>query len=163
MSISSHDNILLLQNLLKDHPLLQLRPQDFKYIFNKELERMHNNRFHYKSNLMVMNKEILKTFANIKSDMMHHDSSKIGSLDQNNIQTPSDSGNFKSFETSLEEKQNDFKQLMSKSTPKEIDFTDKTLDTPFTQNDYENNMSRREAELSKIMMSQRKNKTSKRG
>mgnify|MGYP001434731562 CR=1 FL=1 len=58
MSISSQENMALLRNLLKDHPLLVTNPQQFHFVFKKELERLHSTRFHYKSNLMAMNKEI---------------------------------------------------------------------------------------------------------
>ena len=70
MSIASEDNIDLLRNLLKNHPLLISNPREFHFVFKKELERLHTNRFHFKSNLMAMNKELLKTFTDIKAEMM---------------------------------------------------------------------------------------------
>jgi hypothetical protein len=74
MSITSQDNIDLLRNLLKEHPLLISDPIQFQSTFQNELERLHSKRFHYKSNLMLMNKDILKTFQNIKSTMIQQSS-----------------------------------------------------------------------------------------
>ena len=70
MSITSKENTDLLRNLLKDHPLQLADPRQFHEIFQNEMERIHSNRFHFKSNLMLMNKEILKTFQSIKSEIM---------------------------------------------------------------------------------------------
>ena len=70
MSITSKENTDLLRNLLKDHPLQLADPRQFHEIFRNEMERIHSNRFHFKSNLMLMNKEILKTFQSIKSEIM---------------------------------------------------------------------------------------------
>ena len=67
MSITSKENIRFTSNLLKDHPLQFADPRQFHEIFQNEMERIHSNRFHFKSNLMLMNKEILKTFQIIKS------------------------------------------------------------------------------------------------
>jgi hypothetical protein len=161
MSISSQENMALLRNLLKDHPLLVANPQQFHFVFKKELERLHSTRFHYKSNLMVMNKEILKTFSDIKADMMREHQMVRQNQKQRKPREihPNNNGvNLKIFEKSLEEKQRDFDKLMNKEKPKEIDFTDKSRDSPFTQNDLEYNMSQREAELAKIMQHQQKNK-----
>ena len=164
MSIASEDNIELLRNLLKNHPLLISNPREFHFVFKKELERLHTNRFHYKSNLMTMNKELLKTFTDIKAEMMteHQEVRKQAVQRQQKPREvhPNDNENvsLKIFEKSLEEKQRDFDNLMNKEKPKEIDFTDKTSESSFSQNDYDFNMSQREAELAKIMQGQQKNK-----
>ena len=76
MSILSQENTDLLRNLLKDHPLQLADPRQFHEIFQNELERIHNARFNYKSNLMLMNKDILKTFLNIKNKMIQQQTSQ---------------------------------------------------------------------------------------
>ena len=174
MSITSQDNIDLLRNLLKDHPLLISDPTQFQSMFQNELERLHNKRFHYKSNLMLMNKDILKTFQNIKSTMIQQreqQSSQQSSQqrEQQREQQPgqpqreihpnkNENINLKIFEKGLKEKQTDFNNLMAKKKPKEIDFSDNPPEHPVSQSDYDYNMTQREAELAKIMQSQQQNK-----
>ncbi len=165
MSIASEDNIELLRNLLKNHPLLISNPREFHFVFKKELERLHTNRFHYKSNLMVMNKELLKTFTDIKAEMMR-EHQEIRKQATQRLRKPrevhpnnNENVSLKIFEKSLEEKQRDFESLINKEKPKEIDFTDKASESSVTQNDYDFNMSQREAELAKIMQGQQKNKS----
>ena len=167
MSITSQENIELLRNLLKDHPLQLADPRHFHDIFKKELERIHTNRFNFKSNLMLMNKEILKTFQIIKGKMIQESNrqqSAPSQTEQQSIQqreihpNKNENINMKIFEKSLKEKQSDFNNLMNKEKPKEIDFTDKKADSIMSQSDFDHNMSQREAELAKIMQGQQQNK-----
>jgi len=184
MSITSQDNTDLLKNLLKNHPLFLSNPGQFQSIFQNELERLHGNRFHYKSNLMLMNKVILKTFQNIKINMIQQQiknneqpgqSGQPGQPGQSGQPgQPGQSGqhhsyreihpnknenvNMKIFEKGLKEKQTDFNNLMAKKKPKEIDFSDNPPEQPVSQSDYDYNMTQREAELAKIMQSQQQNK-----
>ena len=65
MSITSEKNKSMLKGLLLEHPLLKLNEQEFNMVFEKEVKRLHQNRFSYRSNLIDMNKELLKTFQEI--------------------------------------------------------------------------------------------------
>ncbi len=174
MSVTSKENTDLLRNLLKDHPLQLADPRQFHEIFQNEMERIHSNRFHFKSNLMLMNKEILKTFLNIKNRMTQQQHTQQQHTQQ---QPPSrqshqpppqhrdiqpnknENINMQIFEKSLKEKQQDFDNLMNKEKPKEIDFSDKRRESSISQSDYDHNMTQREAELAKIMQSQQQNKS----
>ena len=165
MSITSKENIDLLRNLLKDHPLQLADPRQFHEIFQNEMERIHNNRFHFKSNLMLMNKEILKTFLNIKNRMTQQQQppsrqTQPQQQQHRDIQpNKNENINMQIFEKSLKEKQQDFNNLMNKEKPKEIDFSDKRHEPSISQSDYDYNMTQREAELVKIMQSQQQNKS----
>jgi hypothetical protein len=166
MSITSKENIDLLRNLLKDHPLQLANPRQFHEIFQNEMERIHSNRFHFKSNLMLMNKEILKTFLNIKNRMIQQQqppprqSHQQPQQQHRDIQpNKNENINMQIFEKSLKEKQQDFDNLMNKEKPKEIDFSDKRREPSISQSDYDYNMTQREAELVKIMQSQQQNKS----
>jgi hypothetical protein len=166
MSVTSKENIDLLRNLLKDHPLQLADPRQFHEIFQNEMERIHSNRFHFKSNLMLMNKEILKTFLNIKNRMIQQQqppprqSHQQPQQQHRDIQpNKNENINMQIFEKSLKEKQQDFDNLMNKEKPKEIDFSDKRREPSISQSDYDYNMTQREAELVKIMQSQQQNKS----
>ena len=165
MSITSKENIDLLRNLLKDHPLQLADPRQFHEIFQNEMERIHNNRFHFKSNLMLMNKEILKTFLNIKNRMTQQQQPPSRQTQPQQQQhreiqpNKNENINMQIFEKSLKEKQQDFNNLMNKEKPKEIDFSDKRHEPSISQSDYDYNMTQREAELVKIMQSQQQNKS----
>jgi len=165
MSITSKENIDLLRNLLKDHPLQLADPRQFHEIFQNEMERIHNNRFHFKSNLMLMNKEILKTFLNIKNRMTQQQQPPSRQTQRQQQQhrdiqpNKNENINMQIFEKSLKEKQQDFNNLMNKEKPKEIDFSDKRREPSISQSDYDYNMTQREAELVKIMQSQQQNKS----
>ncbi len=165
MSITSKENIDLLRNLLKDHPLQLADPRQFHEIFQNEMERIHNNRFHFKSNLMLMNKEILKTFLNIKNRMTQQQQPPSRQTQPQQQQhreiqpNKNENINMQIFEKSLKEKQQDFNNLMNKEKPKEIDFSDKRREPSISQSDYDYNMTQREAELVKIMQSQQQNKS----
>lgn len=166
MSITSKENIDLLRTLLKDHPLQLTDPRQFHEIFQNEMERIHSNRFHFKSNLMLMNKEILKTFLNIKNRMTQQQqppprqSHQQPQQQHRDIQpNKNENINMQIFEKSLKEKQQDFDNLMNKEKPKEIDFSDKRREPSISQSDYDYNMTQREAELVKIMQSQQQNKS----
>jgi len=166
MSITSKENTDLLRNLLKDHPLQLADPRQFHEIFQNEMERIHSNRFHFKSNLMSMNKEILKTFQSIKSEIMQQQQQRQ-QLQQSPQQqavhreihpNKNENINMQIFEKGLKEKQQDFDNLMNKEKPKEIDFSDKRHESSLSQSDYDHNMTQRETELAKIMQSQQQNK-----
>jgi len=170
MSVTSKENADLLRNLLKDHPLQLADPRQFHEIFQNEMERIHSNRFHFKSNLMLMNKEILKTFLNIKNRMTQQQHTQQQPPSRQSHQQPqqqhrdiqpnkNENINMQIFEKSLKEKQQDFDNLMNKEKPKEIDFSDKRRESSISQSDYDHNMTQREAELAKIMQSQQQNKS----
>ena len=179
MSILSQENTDLLRNLLKDHPLQLADPRQFHEIFQNELERIHNARFNYKSNLMLMNKDILKTFLNIKNKMIQQQTSQQQTSQQQTSQqqtsqqqtsqqqtrhreihqNKNENIKMQIFEKGLKEKQQDFNNLMNKEKPKEIDFSDKRRESSLSQSDYDHNMTQREAELAKIMQSQQQNKS----
>ena len=144
MSVNTEDNKLLLIALLLDHPLKKRNQEHFDHILNQELERLHNDRFSYKSNLMLMNKEILKTFQSITNQIL---SEPVKPVNKAPIQT---------FENRLKEKQDNFEKMIRTEPPKEIDFTDKIEENYDNELDY--TMEKRETELKKIMNSQTKNK-----
>jgi hypothetical protein len=147
MSIRSDKNKKLLTTLLLEHPLLKRNPEHFHHILIQELERLHSDRFNYKSNLMLMNKEILRKFQSIANQMISE-----------KPKTPVKEIIEQTFENRLKETKENFEKMIRSEPPDEIDFTDKTGEIPVGDNELDYTMAKRENELKKIMNSQTKNK-----
>jgi hypothetical protein len=146
MSIRSDENRRLLTTILLEHPLKKRNSEQFQYVLDQELERLHKDRFSYKSNLMLMNKEILRKFQTIANQMLTPQKREV--IKEVKAQT---------FEHRLKEKQESFEKMIRLDPPAEIDFTDKTSEIPVS-NELDYTMAKREDELKKIMNSQTKNK-----
>ena len=63
MSVNSTDNKGLLWQLLSKHPNQKSDPKKFQSVLEYRVTEMHKNRFKFSNNLMSMNKEIIKQFA----------------------------------------------------------------------------------------------------
>ena len=169
MSITSAKNKDMLKGLLLEHPLLKLNENEFNLVFEKEVTRLHQNRFSYRSNLIQMNKELLKTFQKIGIDVKKREDERVR---QQEIQSQSIHQQFVNkrnqekerersainFEQRLNNTKSEFDKVMAGKRPEEIDFTDKIQDSPINSNQVDITMSKRQAELSAIMKQQPKNK-----
>ena len=169
MSITSKKNISMLKELLVDHPLKKLNEQEFDMLFDKEIKRLHQNRFSYRSNLINMNKELLNTFQKIgisvlqkeqerkkreemQNQTMHQQFTNKRRLERKRQQETSN------FEKRLNDTKAAFDKAMVGKRPEEIDFTDKVQDKPIQSSQLDVTMSEREAELAAIMKQQTKSK-----
>ena len=169
MSITSEKNKSMLKGLLLEHPLLKLNEQEFNMVFEKEVKRLHQNRFSYRSNLIDMNKELLKTFQEIATNVNKRQEERTK---QQQIKTQTVHQQFMSrrqeekrreqeainFEQQLSNTKAEFDKVMVGKRPEEIDFSDKVQDTPIKSNQFDLTMSQREAELAEIMKQQGKSK-----
>jgi hypothetical protein len=165
MSITSEKNKSMLKGLLLDHPLLKLNDKEFNLVFEKEVRRLHQNRFSYRSNLIDMNKELLKTFQKIGIDVKKREEDRKNqqqtvhqqfmSRRQEETRREQETIN---FEQQLSNTKANFDKVMTGKRPEEIDFSDKVQDTPLKSNQLDLTMSQREAELTEIMKRQGKNK-----
>lgn len=159
MSVRSPENRQLLTNLLAKHPLRNIDAQSFENALDSELERIHNNRFKYKNNLLMMNKEILAIFQAIASNIMSQQQQQRRHQHQQHQRVRPGNKVSKQdiFEHRLKEKQESFDKLIKKEAPKDIDFTDKQQDEPMQLNTLDSTMAQRERELNAIMQTQQKN------
>ena len=169
MSITSEKNKSMLKGLLLEHPLLKLNEQEFNMVFEKEVKRLHQNRFSYRSNLIDMNKELLKTFQEIAINVNKRQEERTK---QQQIKSQTVHQQFMSrrqeekrreqeainFEQQLSNTKAEFDKVMAGKRPEEIDFSDKVQDTPIKSNQFDLTMSQREAELAEIMKQQGKSK-----
>lgn len=173
MSITSNRNISMLKNLLANHPLLKYDEKKFNELFNKEVKRLHQNRFSFRSNLISMNKELLKFFQGITADTIKKEQNKKKiqqkrqqqqqqTIHQQFINRRQIEKRAKEKESNFEQRLSDtraeFSKVMAGKRPEEIDFSDKIQDTPIKSNQIDLTMSQREAELAEIMKQQPKNK-----
>ena len=169
MSITSQKNKNMLKGLLTEHPLLKLNESEFNTLFDREIMRLHQNRFSYRSNLIEMNKELLKTFQKIGVDVRKREEERKR---QEELQKQSVHQQFVNkrreekrieretinFEQRLNNTKAEFDKVMTGKRPQEIDFSDKVQDAPIKSNQLDLTMSQREAELAAIMKQQTKNK-----
>lgn len=173
MSITSAKNKDMLKGFLLEHPLLKLNEDEFNLIFEKEVMRLHQNRFSYRSNLVQMNKELLKTFQKIGIDVKKREDERVRQQErQQERQSQSVHQQFVNkrnqekqrersainFEQRLNNTKSEFDKVMAGKRPEEIDFADKVQDSPINSNQVDLTMSKRQAELSAIMKQQTKNK-----
>lgn len=169
MSITSEKNKSMLRSLLNEHPLLKINEREFNMLFDREIIRLHQNRFSFRSNIIEMNKEFLKTFQKLSVDIQRKEEIK---KKQEKLQNQSVHQQFMSrrreekrrereainFEQQLSNTKAEFDKVMAGKRPEEIDFSDKIQDVPIKSNQIDLTMSQREAELAAIMKQQTKNK-----
>jgi len=172
MSITSEKNKSMLKGLLLEHPLLKLSEKEFNMVFEKEIRKLHQNRFNFRGNLIDMNKDLLKTFQKIGEDITKKEEQ---SKKQEKIKQQSVHQQFMNkrreekkreqeainFEQQLSNTKAEFDKVMAGKRPQEIDFSDKIQDKPINSNQLDLTMSQREAELAEIMKQQSTNKNAK--
>ena len=118
MSINTVANTSLLMQILKNHPLLKKDgPRQFHEILGQHINEIHQNRFTYNSDLIAMNKELLRRFTTISNYMVKKPQQEAP---VNNKLAPAT----KNFETRLKEQQDSFLKLANPPKPTEIDFSD---------------------------------------
>ena len=139
MSVNSRDNKALLWQLLSDHPLLKKNPNKFQSVLEYRVNEIHKNRFHFNNNLMTMNKEIIKQFAN-----------EISKQNETNKALPKLTKT-QAFDKRLKEQTDNFSTLINKQKPPDIDFSDKIEEQPVTNRMVDNTLLQREQELKNIM------------
>jgi hypothetical protein len=98
---------------------------------------------------MVMNKEILKQFAQEMPKQAKPETKKPPSMTKGQI-----------FEQNLKVQQNNFDTLINKQKPADIDFSDKTDDEPIDARMVDTTLQERERELKKIMAQYNPNENS---
>lgn len=158
MSVNSDENKSLLLSILQDHPVYKSNHAALKDQLFKVIEYVHRERFRFNNNLTDMNKEILR---NIQTRMTQ-DKPQVSKpsvdpgwgthIQDGRVISKDEVPKLKIFEERLKEKQDDFNNLIKAEVPKEIDFSDKTVDSPIiTDNTIDRTMQKRQEELRKIM------------
>ena len=142
MSVHSTQNKGLLWQLLSDHPNQKTNPKKFQNVLEYRVTEMNKNRFKYNNNLMIMNKEIIKQFA----QEMQHPYIKPAPIKKTKPMTKA-----QVFDKNLKAQQNNFNTLINKQKPPDIDFSDKTDDAPIDARMVDTTLQERERELKKIM------------
>ena len=138
MSVNSRDNKALLWQLLSDHPFLKKDPKKFQSVLEYRVNEIHKNRFNFNNNLMTMNKEIIKQFAN--------------EINNQTQQKPlPELTKTQAFDKKLKEQEDNFSTLINKQKPPDIDFSDKNEEEPVTNRMVDNTLLQREQELKNIM------------
>jgi len=142
MSVCSSQNKSLLWQLLSNHPNQQNNPKKFQHVLEYRVTEMNKNRFKFNNDLMIMNKEIIKQFAQEipKQPPAKPAAKKTPPMTKGQI-----------FEQNLKVQQNNFNTLINKQKPADIDFSDKTDDTPIDARMVDTTLQERERELKKIM------------
>ena len=142
MSVNSTENKGLLWQLLSNHPNQKTNPKKFQHVLEYRVTEMNKNRFKFNNNLMIMNKEIIKQFAQEmpKQQASHTPSKKAPPMTKGQV-----------FEQNLKVQQNNFNTLINKQKPPDIDFSDKTDDAPIDVRMVDTTLQQRERELKKIM------------
>ena len=142
MSVNSTENKGLLWQLLSNHPNQKTNPKKFQHVLEYRVNEMNKNRFKFNNDLMIMNKEIIKQFAQEmpKQQASHAPSKKAPPMTKEQV-----------FEKKLKAQQNNFNTLINKQKPPDIDFSDKTDDAPIDARMVDTTLQERERELKKIM------------
>ena len=151
MSICSSQNKSLLWQLLSNHPNQKNNPKKFQHVLEYRVTEMNKNRFKFNNDLMMMNKEIIKQFA---QEMPKQQPTKPVTKKT----PPMTKGQI--FEQNLKVQQNNFNTLINKQKPADIDFSDKTDDTPIDARMVDTTLQERERELKKIMAQYNPNENS---
>ena len=141
MSVHSTQNKSLLWQLLSNHPNQKTNPKKFQHVLEYRVNEMNKNRFKFNNDLMIMNKEIIKQFA---QEANHPQTTKTP-------KQPAAMSKAQVFEKNLKAQQNNFNTLINKQKPPDIDFSDKTDDTPIDARMVDTTLQERERELKKIM------------
>ena len=147
MSVFSSRNKSLLWQLLSDHPNQKSNPKKFQHVLEYRVTEINKNRFKFNNDLMIMNKEIIRQFA---QEMPKQQSEPK--------KTPMTKGQV--FEKKLKVQQNNFNTLINKQKPPDIDFSDKTDDSPIDARMVDTTLQERERELKKIMAEYNPNENS---
>jgi len=142
MSVHSTQNKGLLWQLLSNHPNQKTNPKKFQSVLEYRVTEMNKNRFKYNNNLMIMNKEIIKQFA----QEIPKQQAKVAPPKKT---PPMTKGQI--FEQNLKVQQTNFNTLINKQKPPDIDFSDKTDDAPIDTRMVDTTLQERERELKKIM------------
>jgi|TARA_R110002074_G_scaffold154287_6_gene309786 hypothetical protein len=148
MSVFSSQNKSLLWQLLSDHPNQKNNPKKFQHVLEYRVTEMNKNRFKFNNDLMMMNKEIIKQFTQEIPKQQSEPPKK----------TPMTKGQV--FEQNLKVQQNNFNTLINKQKPADIDFSDKTDDSPIDVRMVDTTLQEREHELKKIMAQYNPNENS---
>ena len=138
MSFKSNDNKALLWNLLSQHPNQKKNPKKFQAVLEYRINEIYTNRFKYGNNLMTMNKEIIKKFAQ-EIPPKTKTIEKISTVKQSILNKR------------LKDQQENFNHFIQKNKPKEIDFSENTDEEPIDFRIVDDTMQKRELELKKIM------------
>jgi len=141
MSVNSTENKGLLWQLLSNHPNQKIAPKKFQAVLEYRVNALHRNRFKFNNDLMSMNKEIIKQFA---QEANHPQTTKPA-------KQPATMSKAQVFEKNLKAQQNNFNTLINKQKPPDIDFSDKTDDAPIDARMVDTTLQERERELKKIM------------
>jgi hypothetical protein len=150
MSVCSSQNKSLLWQLLSNHPNQKNNPKKFQHVLEYRVTEMNKNRFKFNNDLMIMNKEIIKQFAQeIPKQQAKPAVKKTPPMTKGQI-----------FEQNLKVQQNNFNTLINKQKPPDIDFSDKTDDTPIDARMVDTTLQERERELKKIMAEYNPNENS---
>jgi len=150
MSVHSTQNKSLLWQLLSNHPNQKTNPKKFQHVLEYRVTEMNKNRFKFNNDLMIMNKEIIKQFAQeIPKQQAKPTSKKTPPMTKGQI-----------FEQNLKVQQTNFNTLINKQKPPDIDFSDKTDDTPIDARMVDTTLQERERELKKIMAEYNPNENS---
>ena len=150
MSVFSSQNKSLLWQLLSDHPNQKNNPKKFQHVLEYRVTEMNKNRFKFNNDLMMMNKEIIKQFTQeIPKQQAKPAVKKTPPMTKGQI-----------FEQNLKVQQNNFNTLINKQKPADIDFSDKTDDTPIDARMVDTTLQERERELKKIMAQYNPNENS---
>ena len=70
------ENVKLLYQILDDNIIKKNKPEIFDKILNFEIEKIHNNRLVFKSNLIEMNKAVIQNIQNITLEYINTNSKK---------------------------------------------------------------------------------------
>ena len=166
------ENIKLLNQILDDNLIKKTKPDIFEKILNDEIEKIHNNRLLFKSNLIEMNKAVIQNIQNITLEYINSNSKKQNnhiaqvnkiSLSEGEIKLnprPNEliqTNKNTIFDQKLKEQEENFKSLNHKPKPKDIDFSDNFDEKPLNKESYDETMKQREEELKNIMNSHKKN------
>jgi len=166
------ENIKLLNQILDDNLIKKTKPDIFEKILNFEIEKIHNNRLVFKSNLIEMNKAVIQNIQNITLEYINSNSKKQNnhisqvnkiSLSEGEIKLnprPNEliqTNKNTIFDQKLKEQEENFKSLNHKPKPKDIDFSDNFDEKPLNKESYDETMKQREEELKNIMNSHKKN------
>jgi hypothetical protein len=147
MSVFSSRNKSLLWQLLSDHPNQKSNPKKFQHVLEYRVTEINKNRFKFNNDLMIMNKEIIRQFTQ-----------EIPKQQSEPKKTPMTKGQV--FEKNLKVQQNNFNTLINKQKPPDIDFSDKTDDSPIDARMVDTTLQERERELKKIMAEYNPNENS---
>ncbi len=150
MSVQSSQNKHLLWQLLSNHPNQKSNPKKFQHLLEYRVTQMHKNRFKYNNDLMLMNKEVIKQFANEIPPPPTGAGIQQASISKTDV-----------FNKKLKIQQDNFNTLINKQKPAEIDFSDKNEDTPIDARMVDTTLQAREEELKKIMSQYNKNDKAK--